>query len=254
MDQLSEQSKSFSQALRFLEPLHIGNSLDKEARTSLLELDVVKLRLTRWGRSVGLTDLNDAGAAHEINLAREDIPEVQDLLIEVLELIRDADKLSDCFKNKNPAARNMDPSQQLAITFALVHQQVNELIEGQEGGPIVNQDDALAIYQMKDFSRLIQDIGGLVDDLIQLFPAENKQCEIGKNEVSRMDKVKIGLSLLKENYASQDDISSETVVKAIQPTITYNNCVIFTGENFGIQMGHNAGTIDNMQFGQHSRP
>ncbi|GLB09902.1 hypothetical protein AtubIFM57258_005831 [Aspergillus tubingensis] len=228
MDQLSEQSKSFSQALRFLEPLQIGNSLDKEARTSLLELDVVKLCLTRWGRSVGLTDLNDAGSAHEINLAREDIPKMQNLLIEVLELIRDADRLSDCFKNKNPAARNMDPSQQLAITSALVHQQVNELIEGQEGG--------------------------LVDDLIQLFPAENKQCEIGKNEVSRMDKVKIGLSLLKENYASQDDISSETVVKAIQPTITYNNCVIFTGENFGIQMGHNAGTIDNVQFGQHSRP
>ncbi|RAK90121.1 hypothetical protein BO79DRAFT_227069 [Aspergillus costaricaensis CBS 115574] len=253
MDQLSEQAKLFSQALRFLEPLQIGNNFGKEARTSLLKLDVVKLRLTRWGRFVGLTDLNDVGSAHEINLAREDIPEMQDLLGEILELIREADKLSGCFRNKNPASPNMDPSQELARTSESSHQQVNDIIGGQEGEFIVNQNEALAIYEMKDFSRLIQDIGGLVNDLTELFPAENKQCGIYKNEASRMDKVKIGLSLLKETYASQDGLSSETVVKANQPTITYNNCVIFTGENFGIQMGHNAGTIDNVRFDQQSR-
>ncbi|PYH37573.1 uncharacterized protein BO87DRAFT_450729 [Aspergillus neoniger CBS 115656] len=242
MDQLSEQAKLFSQALRFLEPLQVGINFGKEARTSLLKLDVVKLRLTRWGRFVGLTDLNDV-----------DIPEMQDLLGEILELIREADKLSGCFRNKNPASPNMDPSQELARTSESSHQQVNDIIGGQEGEFIVNQNEALAIYEMKDFSRLIQDIGGLVNDLTELFPAENKQCGIYKNEASRMDKVKIGLSLLKETYASQDDLSSETVVKANQSTITYNNCVIFTGENFGIQMGHNAGTIDNVRFDQQSR-
>ncbi|OJI83126.1 hypothetical protein ASPTUDRAFT_57085 [Aspergillus tubingensis CBS 134.48] len=248
MDQLSEQSKLFSQALRVLEPLQIGNSFGKEARTSLLRLDVVKLRLTRWGRSVGLTDLN-VGSAHEINLAREDIPEMQDLLGEILELIREADKLSCCFRNKNPSSPNMDPSKKLTRTSESSHEQVNDIIDGKEGKNIVNQDKVLAIYEMKDFSRLIQDIGGLVDDLTELFPAEDKQCGIYKNEASRMDKVKIGLSVLKETYACQDGLSSETVVKANQPMITYNNCVIFTGENFGIQVGHNAGTIDNVRFG-----
>ncbi|PYH75207.1 uncharacterized protein BO88DRAFT_448963 [Aspergillus vadensis CBS 113365] len=239
MDQLSEQSKLFSQALRFLESLQSGNSFGNKARTSLLKLDVVKLRLTRWGRSVGLTDLNDVGSAHEINLAREDIPEMQDLLGEILELIREADKLSGCFRNKTPPSPNMDPSKELARTSESSHQQVNDIIEGQEGKFIVNQDRAPAIYEMKDFSRLIQDIGGLVDDLTELFPAENKHCGIYKNEASRMDK---------------DGLSSETVVKANQPTITYNNCVIFTGEKFGIQMGHNAGTINDVRFGQQSRP
>ncbi|XRM42789.1 hypothetical protein ABZX51_006003 [Aspergillus tubingensis] len=178
---------------------------------------------------------------------------MQDLLGEILELIREADKLSGCFRNKNPASPNLEPSKELARTSESSHQQVNDIIEGQEGKSIVNQDRAPAIYEMKDFSQLIQDIGGLVDDLTELFPSENKHCGIYKNEASRMDKVKIGLSLLKETCASQDGFSSETVVKANQPTITYNNCVIFTRENFGIQMGHNAGTIDNVRFSQQSR-
>ncbi|GFN17159.1 hypothetical protein AtubIFM55763_004406 [Aspergillus tubingensis] len=114
----------------------------------------------------------------------------------------------------------MEPSKELARTSESSHQSVNDIIKGQEGKFIVNQDRALAIYEMKDFSRLIQDIGGLVDDLTELFPAENKHCGIYKNEASRMDKVKIGLSLLKETYASQDGFSSEIVVKATKLTIT----------------------------------
>ncbi|GKZ25081.1 hypothetical protein AbraIFM66951_005288 [Aspergillus brasiliensis] len=251
MDQLSEQSKLLNQAVGFFGSLQIGDSFGKEFQTSLLKVDVIKLRLTRWGKSVGLANLDDLGSAREIKLAPEDIPKVQDLLNEILDLIADADKLSGRFKKKNPAALTMDPGKELDNTSASLHQQMDELAKGRQGNSVVNPDDALVIYQMKDFSRLIEDTNSLVDDLIELFPAvKDEQRKICEDEVSQMKKVKNGLPLLKDVAAGQDDLLSETVVKVIQSTTTYSNSVVFQGNNSGFQIGNNSGRINNVRFNQ----
>ncbi|GKZ86478.1 hypothetical protein AnigIFM56816_001706 [Aspergillus niger] len=252
MRQLSEQSKLLNQAVGFFDSLRIGESFGKEFETSLLKVDVIKLRLTRWGKSVGLANLDDLGSSREIKLAPEDIPKVQDLLNEILELIADADKLSGRFKKKNPAALTMDPLMELDNTAASLHQQMDLLAKGRQGNSAVNPDDALVIYQMKDFSRLIEDTNGLVDDLIELFPAvQDEQRKICEDEVSRLKKVQNGLPLLKNVAAGQDDLLRDTVVKAIQSTTTYNNSIVFTGENYGFQVGNNVGRIGNVRFGQY---
>ncbi|RAH55365.1 hypothetical protein BO85DRAFT_522214 [Aspergillus piperis CBS 112811] len=249
MAQLSEQSKLLNQAVGFFGSLQIGDSFGKEFQTSLLKVDVIKLRLTRWGKSVGLANLDDMGSASGIKLAPEDIPKVQDLLNEILELIADADKLSGRFKKKNPTALTMDPDTHLDGTSASLHQQMDLLAKGRQGNSVSNPDDALVIYQMKDFSRLIEDTNGLVDNLIELFPAvKDEQRKICEDEVSQLKKVEDGLPLLKDVAAGQDDLLSDTVVKVIQSTNTYNNSVVFSGENFGFQIGSNAGSINNVRF------
>ncbi|KAI9043654.1 uncharacterized protein KD926_003004 [Aspergillus affinis] len=249
-EKLSEQSRLLNQTVGYFESVQIGDSFGKRFHTSLLKVDVIKLRLTRWGQSVGLANLAHVQSLRETKLAAEDIPKVQDLLSEILDLISDAEKLSHRFKKKNPAALTMDPGKELDEVSASLHQQMQDLAKKRQGNSVTDDSrETLTIYQEKDFSRLIEDTSSLVNDLIDLFPAvKEDQRKICEQEVSQMGKIKNGLPLLKEVAAGQDDLLSETVVKVIQSTTTYNNSVVFQGTNSGFQIGNNSGRISNVRF------
>ncbi|KAL2811466.1 prion-inhibition and propagation-domain-containing protein [Aspergillus granulosus] len=249
-EKLAEQSRLLNQAVGFFGSVQIGESFGKSFQTSLLKVDVIKLRLTRWGQSVGLANLADVRSMRETKLAPEDIPKVQDLLTEILDLISDAEKFSHRFKKKNPAALTMDPGKELDEVSASLHQQMNELAKKRQGSSgIDDAQESLAIYQEKDFSRLVEDTSGLVNDLIDLFPAvKEDQRKICEEEVLQMKKIKNGLPLLREVAAGQDDLLSDMVVKTIQSTTTYNNSVVFQGTNSGFQIGNNSGRINNVRF------
>lgn len=96
-------------------------------------MDVIKLRLTRWGKSVGLANLTDVQSLRATKLAPEDIPKVQGLVSEILDLISNAETLSHRFKKKNPAAITMDPWTELDEVSASLHQQMDELAKKRQG-------------------------------------------------------------------------------------------------------------------------
>ncbi|KAL6228985.1 hypothetical protein BDW75DRAFT_117664 [Aspergillus navahoensis] len=248
-EKLTEQSRLLNQAVGFFGSVQIGESFGKSFKMSLLKVDVIKLRLTRWGHSVGLVSLADVKSLEDTKLAEEDIPKVQDLLTEILDLIEDAEKFSARFKKKNPKALTMDPEKELDEASASLHKQMDELAAKRRGNAGIEVQEALAIYQEKDFSRLIEDCSSLVTDLIELFPAvKEDQRKICEEEVAQMKKVQGGLPLLKEAAAGQDELLSATVVKVIQSTTTYNNSVVFQGTNSGFQIGNNSGRINNVRF------
>ncbi|KAL4736694.1 prion-inhibition and propagation-domain-containing protein [Aspergillus similis] len=249
-EKLSEQSRLLNQAVGFFGSVQIGEGFGKSFKTSLLKVDVIKLRLTRWGQSVGLANLANVRSLQDTKLAEEDLPKVHDLLTEILDLIEDAEKFSARFKKKNPKALTMDPEKELDEASASLHKQMDELAAKRRGNlEIGGEQEAVAIYQEKDFSRLVEDCSSLVTDLIELFPAvkedQRKMCE---EEVAHMKKVQGGLPLLKEAAAGQDELLSATVVKVIQSSTTYNNSVVFQGTNSGFQIGNNSGRINNVRF------
>ncbi|GAB1210827.1 hypothetical protein APSETT445_009625 [Aspergillus pseudonomiae] len=250
LEKLSEQSRLLNLTVDYFESVQIGENFGKCFRTSLLKVDVIKLRLTRWGQSVGLANLAHVQSLHETKLAAEDIPKVQSLLSEILDLISDAEKLSQRFKKKNPAALTMDPGKELDEVSASLHQQMQDIAKKRQGNSVIDHSrEALTIYQEKDFSRLIEDTNSLVNDLIDLFPAvKEDQRMICEQEVSQIGRIRNRLPLLREVAAGQDDLLSETVVKVIQSTTTYNNSVVFQGTNSGFQIGNNSGRISNVRF------
>jgi hypothetical protein len=56
------------------------------------------------------------------------------------------------------------------------------------------------------------------------------------------------LPLLKVVAAGQDKLLSDTVVKVIHSTITYDNGVVFSGPNSGFQIGNNSGKVSGIRF------
>ncbi|KAH6609878.1 hypothetical protein Trco_003224 [Trichoderma cornu-damae] len=252
LEKLNEQSRIFNDTVQNFGYVQMGANFGNDFQTSLLKLDVVRLRLARWGQSVGLANVDDVKSVHKVKLALENSEQVRGFLDQVLDLFADAEVASKRFekRNGNSAAPALDPSEELDSVSASLHQKMQDLVERRQGKMELEQRK-WTLYEKKNFSRLTDDISELVDGLIDLFPGlhedQRKLCE---EEVSEMKASKGVLSLLKEVAVDQDKMLSDTIAKATQSTTTYNNNVIFSGSNTGFQIGNNLGEISNVRFGR----
>ncbi|RAL05431.1 uncharacterized protein BO80DRAFT_421466 [Aspergillus ibericus CBS 121593] len=254
LEMITEQNRQFNTVIDYFGSIQMGRNLSEDFEGSLLKLDVIRLRLSRWRQSVGLANINDVNSLEEANICPEDLPRVADLLAGILDRFSDAERLSKRFQlRRGSSTAVLDPKMELDGASALLHQKMNDLVARR-----IDQLQAesraklpLPIYEVKTFSRLIEDIGELVNDLIDSFPAtHNIQRGLAEQEVSEMKAIKGALPLLKEAAADQDSLLAETVAKAIRATTTstYNQSVVFSGPNSGFQIGNNSGKISNVRI------
>jgi hypothetical protein len=248
--QMREQSRMLNGVIQLFGSVQMGEGFSNSFKTSLLKVDVIRLRLTRWGQSVGLANFADLESLQQTKLSPEDIPKVEELLSGIMDQFSDAETYAKRFKRKSPGTSTLDPAKELDTVSASLHQQMDEVTKRRQGDAEQDPADHVAFYEEKYFVRLIEDTSTLVDNLIELFPAvhavQRKLCE---EEVAEMNKIKDALPILKEVAAGQDKMLSDTVVKVIESSSTYNNSVIFSGTNSGFQIGNNKGRISNVRFG-----
>ncbi|KAL4947741.1 prion-inhibition and propagation-domain-containing protein [Aspergillus filifer] len=254
MQMLDEQSRLFNDAVKSFDYIQMGANFGASFKTSLLKLDVVRLRLTRWGQSVGLASVQDGGDLEWLqmtSLAAEDREQVQDLLAQVLELFAEAESASKRLRRRNPSVQVLDAAKELDSVSASHHEKMTDLAKKRQGPSEFEQDQLTILYEEKNFSRLIEDISELVDGLVDLFPGiQEEQRKLCEEEVSGIKTNEGALSLLKEVAGDHDKLLSDTVVKVIQSTTTttYSNSVVFSGPNSGFQIGNNSGRISGVRF------
>ncbi|KAB8070015.1 prion-inhibition and propagation-domain-containing protein [Aspergillus leporis] len=249
---LDEQSRLFNDAVQSFEYIQMGANFGHSFQTSLLKLDVVRLRLTRWGQSVGLAKVDDGvNPLQMTSLACEDREQVQDLLAQILELFAEAEAASKRLRRRNSTVPVLDAVKELDSVSASLHQKLEDLAKKRQGKFELEQGQLTILYEEKNFSRLIEDISELVDGLVDLFPGiQEEQRKLCEEEVSGLNMNEGALSLLKEVAAGQDKLLSDTVVKVIESTTTYTNSVVFSGaNNSGFQIGNNSGKISGVRFG-----
>jgi len=251
MEKLTEQSRIFNDAVQCFGYVQMGPNFGKSFQTCLLKLDVVRLRLTRWGQSVGLAKVSDVKDLQIAKVAPEDREQVEDLLSQIMDLFADAEKVSKRFQKRsgNSAVTALDPAKELDSISALLHQKMQHLAKERQGETELEQSEWTMVEE-KSFTRLIEDIGELVNGLVDLFPGiQEEQRKLCEEEVSHMNTTDEVLPLLKDVAAGQDKLLSDTVVKVIQSTTTYTNSVVFSGPNSGFQIGNNSGRIRGVRFG-----
>ncbi|KAM0516392.1 hypothetical protein ACHAPE_005541 [Trichoderma viride] len=247
---LKEQSRIFSNTVQSFGHVQMGANFQSSFKVNLLKLDVVCLRLARWGKSVGLANFDGAKFLQITRLAPENREEVQSLLNQIMELFADAREASRRFekRNKNVALSALDPIRELDGVSALLHEKIQDLVKKRQG-KFELEPDEWTLYEEKNFARLIEDIGELVEDLIDLFPGlQEEQRKLCEEEVSEMRNKRVRLSLIKDVAAGQDKLLSDTAAKAMKSVTTYSKSVVFSGVNSGLQIGNNSGQISNIRF------
>ncbi|EEP76507.1 predicted protein [Uncinocarpus reesii 1704] len=239
----------FKNVVDCFEYIQIGRNFGTAFQTSILNLDVARLRLTRWGEFVGLARWDGLQSLKETKLSTECIAKAELLLGQIEDLFVEGEGISERYKRRCSSEQSLaayDPKTDLDKTRTLLHKKMREFELKRQSSANLREKAKWALYEEKRFSRLIEDITALTNGLIDLFPAaEQIQRQPCLAEVTKLDFQNDSLPLLQEAAADQDNLLSDAIseVRNSQPTGSYN--ISLSGnQNHGLLFGYNTGTIN----------
>ncbi|KAJ5893315.1 hypothetical protein N7495_005006 [Penicillium taxi] len=247
LDAMAEQSRTLNEIVAYLGSVQMGEKFGDGFQASLLKMNVLRLRLSRWARSIGLEDLKDVKSCTKFS--PDDLSQVEELLSGITGQFSFAEGISKRLQRRNPSVQLLEPAKELDRVGTSLHQTMTDLVRQRQGNQDLETTTGLTLYEERNFTQLIDSVSGLVEELIQLFPeAKEGQRALCKEEVAEMGKINGALPLLKK-VAGDDKLLTEMVEKVIQSTATtYNTNVVFSGDNSGFQIGYNNGTISDFRF------
>jgi hypothetical protein len=236
------------------EYVQLGRSFGKHYTTSQLRLDNARLRLSRWGKSIGLNeDPQDSTSLARHFDSEATIKHAEALLGQTLDLFAEAEGVSKKYKSRaQPDDGSLfvcNPQTDLDPCPAELHQKMRQLSLDRQNSSGLRQKVKWALYQEKQFRRLIEDIMELVDNLVMLFPnSQQYQRQLCDAEVSAVGGNE-AISMLREIAADQDKLLNEALAKA-KPETDKSHHIVFSGShNNGLQIAHNAGTMSGFSWG-----
>ncbi|KAL6247773.1 hypothetical protein RBB50_005121 [Rhinocladiella similis] len=203
----------FTNCVDCFEYVQMGRNFGKSFQRSLLRLDVVKLRLSRWAEAVN--DSSDSYQAAIDTMKRTQ--KARDILGEIIELFADAERVSEKYKTKvtgdELAVYNTDS--ELEPDILSIHKKMRDLALKRQKRSSFAQKAAWALYEEKNFDRLIEDVTALVDALVELFPASrDRQQQLSIQEAEEL-KEEQRLDALEEAAEGVDQLLQDSVQQAI---------------------------------------
>lgn len=247
----------FNNAVECFEFVQLGRKFGKDFQTSQLKLDNARLRLSRWGKSLGLDD----NIEHTVSLEERfesdpTVKQAEALLGQILELFAEAEGVSNKYKSRTTAEDSSlvtcNPQTDLDPAMAELHHKMRQLAIERQNRSSVRQKAKWALYEEKQFRRLIEDITELVNSLVELFPTSQQSqrslCEIEVSTINGNE----GTPVLREIAAVQDKYLADAFTKAMDNTGGSHHVVFSGSNNNGLQVGHNSGIMKGFTFGQGS--
>ena len=186
-------------------------------------------------------------------LSAQNVSKADAILGQVLDLFADAKGMSTKFEGRvKPGDQSLlvyDPQTELEPITASLHERMRELSLIHQSRTGLREKVKWALYEEKQFRRLIEDITDLVDKLVELFPAaeasQRRLCEVEVSEIGTES-----LPVLKETVVNQDRYLEAAVSKVLESRKGGSPSVVFSGHNnSGFQAAINHGTI-NSHWGQ----
>lgn len=120
----------FNNVVDCFEYVQIGRHFGQGYQTGVLKLDSARLRLSRWGQSVGLShELKDTQSLSQVLEPAQEVNKAKEILGQILELFADAEGISARFKNGRSEQELLvhDPQVNLEPAALALHKQMREL-------------------------------------------------------------------------------------------------------------------------------
>ncbi|KAK5947924.1 hypothetical protein OHC33_011029 [Knufia fluminis] len=132
-----------------------------------LRLDIVKLRLSRWGFALSLSDPGPESTS-TISASDKDMQTAIDLLKQIVQLFDDTEKASTKLKPSHHEATTGDTNNKLDPAGTSLHDKVKFLSLKRFTPREVLKWTKWALFKEKHLNRLIEDMTELVDAFIEL--------------------------------------------------------------------------------------
>jgi hypothetical protein len=188
----------FNTVVAWFDYVYVAKQTWPRLQTHLLKLDNAQLRLTRWGRAVGLsgsriTDEESLKVSGEFLLNQEQ----EGQAVKTFEVIEEKFIQCQTICHKYRRGRREDDPRVQEHEIALfgptwnpmrryLHEAMKDIIEGRKNKLRTARKAKFAIYDETHLVDLIRDINDLTDTLYKIFPPpEDKQTQLCKEEVDK---------------------------------------------------------------------
>ncbi|KAL6240401.1 hypothetical protein RBB50_012683 [Rhinocladiella similis] len=237
---------AFNDAIQCFEYVQLARNFDQDFQTAILKLDIAKLRLSRWGQSVGLDQVVEGmQSLPGVSGSADDHEKAKELLDQIVGLFEDAEHTSAKLKSPGSDTKVYDTTHDLDEATTSLHKRLEMLSLKRFKPGNVLKKAKWALHKEKSFNRLIQDTTELVSGLIELFPAaQPKQKHLCEEDGSELASDK-NASLIAPIVAEQDPELS-AAIKSQHFAGAQNFNITFAGShNYGLQQGYFSGQQTN---------
>ncbi|RDW60229.1 hypothetical protein BP5796_11835 [Coleophoma crateriformis] len=234
--------------------IQLARNFGKDFATCQIKLDVLRVRLTRWGLAVGLGENPNPQApapVPQITATEKEVAVLKEVLQSLQDDLEEARRKSEKVKGRLPESTAQeigDPDAELSEGPRRIHQTLAKVFSRRDKcRPNLLDKASWALYRKGDFENLIDDITTHMGNLESVFPAmetavlQQALVQTSKQELSSIDD-KEDLKLL-STMAGTSDIA---LVQAVNDIIkskgdTWRNIDVNTTNAFN-HLGHNFGS------------
>ncbi|KAH7124960.1 prion-inhibition and propagation-domain-containing protein [Dactylonectria estremocensis] len=217
----------FNNCVDCFEYIQLSRHFGRDFERCQLKLDIAKIRLGRWGEAVAIND--DPRFATDAPDDR-DSRQVQGILEEIELLFQAVQKSSKRYEinaRQDDLMRFEDKDMQPVVRG--LHGRLGVITRQRQKRTGLLRKAAWALYDGKNFDKLVEQITGFVDDLEKLFPVETTRRKLVELEIEEVDD-EPSLMALQDAAVGTDSVLSEAVAEKIEGIAGRNYAKDIKGE------------------------
>ncbi|KAK4163560.1 prion-inhibition and propagation-domain-containing protein [Cladorrhinum sp. PSN259] len=240
----------FNAVVDDLEYVQFAHSFGADLQLSALQLSNAQLRLSRWGKSIGLGDVDgETRSLRGTLISEEDIEPTEKLLRDILAQLRlIKQKSAEYAKGKNPEDKSLkvyDPENVLGYSDLSLLEIGRSLVRRRRNGLLKKTKPKWVVYDRGHFKEMLDNVTKLTGELVELFPAAKvKEKELCDEEMTAFTG---SLRQLQAAIANQDITLTTMLSQLLNPASETYNFGMQGGQvaQAGRNVGHVQQTVNN---------
>ncbi|RYP81688.1 hypothetical protein DL770_005826 [Monosporascus sp. CRB-9-2] len=204
----------FNNCVNCFEYIQLGRHFGRDYERCQLKLDIAKTRLSRWGQAVAI---NDDPRFTTDKPEDKSSQQVQAILEEIEQLFGTLQKAS---KRYAIGAKQEDLElfqiQDMQPVAQKLHNRLDVIVSQRQKRAGFFKKAAWALYDGKNFDKLVEQMTGFVDDLEKLFPVEGARRTLVKMEIEEINEDEPSLRALQSAAADTDSVLSQVAAERLE--------------------------------------
>lgn len=209
----------FNNAIVDFEYIQLGKNFATDFEICRTKMACQQLRLSRWGAAVGINgNATSVNSLSDVKVEQHEVKTAEDCLGHIAELFAEYRGKSRRYEQGRSGSQELvsDDSPKSRSLLDRMHTIV--AARRQETGALVRV--RWALYERKNFDRLLEDLRGHISDLVELWPAiKEQQQKLCQEEAKELAKEESVSELVK--VASEGDPDLENALGiAVSPEVS----------------------------------
>ncbi|KAK5629324.1 hypothetical protein RRF57_005039 [Xylaria bambusicola] len=218
----------FNNCVTCFEYIQLGRHFARDYERCQLKLDIAKTRLSRWGEAVKIHEDRRFATHEPLDTTSQ---QVQVILEEIDQLFGTLQKSSKRYViGAKPEDLELCQVQDMQPMAQKLHNRLHKVVSQRQKRTGFFKKAAWALYDAKNFDKLVGQITGFIDDLEKLFPVEPARRTPVEMEIDEIKEDEPSLQALQGAANDIDPVMSEVAADKLKILEGHNSALDIQAE------------------------